>query len=96
MCELGSVAVPNPVSIPKVHENFAENGKTSNSHIIDNVEKYIQKLEWYAEALKEQKKKAGTLWTILIIELFKFLWNIPLNQIWVFSQLLTLSQEILD
>ena len=61
MCELGSPAVPNPLCIPRAHEIFSPEGNTNLDRITVGVQKAIEKLEWYANAMKTQKLTAGSL-----------------------------------
>lgn len=55
MNELGLVNIPTGVNIPVVQKAFTENGETNEDKVIERVDKLINELKWYAEALNAQK-----------------------------------------
>lgn len=54
--ELGMSAIPSSFPISKVQE-FSDNGEPSDKGYNERVKKFLDELEWYAEALKEARKK---------------------------------------
>jgi NAD(P)H-dependent FMN reductase len=55
--ELGTPSISTIVPYPNVSELFDEEGNTPNELAINSTNQFIDELEWYAEALKEQRKK---------------------------------------
>ncbi len=55
--ELGMSAIPSSFPISKVQE-FGEDGKPSEESYNERVKKFLNELEWYANALKEAREKS--------------------------------------
>ncbi len=57
MGELGAPAISSILPFPKVQDLFDEEGNILNKKFISGAERFIDELEFYAIALKEQRKK---------------------------------------
>jgi NAD(P)H-dependent FMN reductase len=57
MGELGSVSISSMLPFPKVQDLFDEPGNIKNDQLLPGVKQFIDELEFYALALKEQRKK---------------------------------------
>lgn len=60
LAEMGMSSIPTSIPIPKVQGEFNDKGepKTDNKALWDKrMKKFIDELEWYANALKNQRKK---------------------------------------
>ena len=57
LSELRMSSIPTIFPVPAVQDAFDENGKPADSKMDESIKKFIDELEWYAEALKEQRKK---------------------------------------
>jgi len=55
--ELGMSAIPSSFAIPKIQNVLDENGKPLDEKMNERVKKFLDELVWYAEALKESRKK---------------------------------------
>jgi NAD(P)H-dependent FMN reductase len=54
--EIKALAVPLPLSISRVQDVFDDSGKLLDEKYDERFEKFIKEVEWYAEALKNQRK----------------------------------------
>lgn len=57
LCELGMPSIPSLQPVPRVGQAFAEDGTPSDEAWHGRVKKFLDELEWYAEALKAQRAK---------------------------------------
>ena len=57
LAELGMPAIPSSFAIPKIQDALDENGKPLDEKMNKRVKKFLDELEWYADALKEARKK---------------------------------------
>ncbi len=55
--ELGMSAIPSSFPISKIQDVLDEDGKPLDEKMNERVKKFLDELEWYAEALKEARKK---------------------------------------
>ncbi|CAG0915870.1 unnamed protein product [Notodromas monacha] len=59
LSELGTVTVPAQATIPVVHQNISEEGEPVDPKWKAQVTRMLSELKFYAEAIKQQKTKAG-------------------------------------
>ncbi len=57
MGEVGTASIPPHFPIPKVQEAFDADGKAADPSSLERAAKFLGVLFWYAQALKEAKKK---------------------------------------
>lgn len=57
LAELGMPSIPSTFPISKVHEAFSEEGKDLTGNYEMRIGRFLDELEWYAEALKNQRLK---------------------------------------
>lgn len=55
--ELGTVSIPSLFPVPMVQEAFAEDGTPTDPNIRPRVKKFLDELEWYAEALRTHRDR---------------------------------------
>lgn len=55
--ELGMSAIPSSFPISNIQDALGEDGKPSDERMNERIKKFLDELEWYAEALKEARKK---------------------------------------
>jgi NAD(P)H-dependent FMN reductase len=55
--ELGTVSIPSLFPVPMVHEAFAEDGTPTDPKIRTRVKKFLDELDWYAEALRTHRNR---------------------------------------
>lgn len=55
--ELGMPAIPTIQPIPRVGQSFSEDGTPADGAWHGRVTKFLDELEWYAEALRDQRAK---------------------------------------
>jgi NAD(P)H-dependent FMN reductase len=55
LAELGMSSIPSIFPVPKVQDAFAEDGTPSDPAMERRVGRFIDELEWYAQALKEAR-----------------------------------------
>src|SRR3989344_2024085 len=55
--ELGMSSIPTIFAIPGVHSSFNEEGIDLKNIYSDSVKRFLDELEWYANALKEARNK---------------------------------------
>jgi hypothetical protein len=53
------VTVPSVFAMPKVGQSFAEDGTPSEAGWERRTERFLDEIEWYAEALVTQRQKKG-------------------------------------
>ena len=53
--ELGSPTIPSMVSYPKISKTIEESGEPVEQYYIKSTNKFLDELEWYAQALKRQR-----------------------------------------
>jgi NAD(P)H-dependent FMN reductase len=49
--------IPSTLSVPRLQDQFAEEGVPNDPAMADRVYKFINHLEWYARALKAEREK---------------------------------------
>ena len=54
--EVGMPTIPTIFSISKVHESLDARGKAKDKNYPKRIQRFIDELEWYANACKTQKK----------------------------------------
>lgn len=57
LCELGMPSIPSLQPVPRVGQAFAEDGTPTDEAWHGRVKKFLDELEWYAEALKAQRAR---------------------------------------
>ena len=57
--EIGLVTVPSIFAMSRVGQSFAEDGAPSDDAWERRVGKFLDEIEWYAEALAAQRSKKG-------------------------------------
>ena len=57
LAEMGAPAIPSQVSIPKIQDVFADDGKLLDTNYERRFERFFDEFEWYVTALSEQRKK---------------------------------------
>ena len=55
--ELGMSSIPSIFPVPAVQKAFAEDGTPVDQAMNKRVEKFMNELEWYAEALRDKRNK---------------------------------------
>lgn len=60
LCELGMPSISSTFMVPKVGEAFDEDGAPRDPKVPGRFERFASELEWYAEALHEQRSRKGT------------------------------------
>lgn len=58
---LGSVAIPKLLCIPEVHDALDEQGNAKNPRLEPGFAWLMKQLDWYANAMKDYRDKAGVL-----------------------------------
>jgi NAD(P)H-dependent FMN reductase len=57
LCELGMPSISSTVPVPRVGSAFTDDGVANDPAFTKRFVRFVTELEWYAEALKEQRKK---------------------------------------
>jgi NAD(P)H-dependent FMN reductase len=57
LAELGMVSIPSLFPVPMVQEAFAEDGTPTDTKMRTRVKKFLEELEWYAEALRTHRNR---------------------------------------
>ena len=57
LAELGTVSIPSIFPVPKVQEAFAEDGTPTDPTMLTRAKKFLDELEWYAEALRAHRNR---------------------------------------
>jgi NAD(P)H-dependent FMN reductase len=57
LAELGMVSIPSLFPVPRVQEAFAEDGTPTDTTMRTRVKKFLEELEWYAEALRTHRNR---------------------------------------
>ena len=55
--EIGTVSLPSIFPIPKVQDAFAEDGTPTDPATRGRAQKFLDELEWYAEALRTHRNR---------------------------------------
>jgi NAD(P)H-dependent FMN reductase len=55
--ELGTVSIPSLFPVPMVQEAFAEDGTPTDPRMRTRANKFLDELEWYAEALRTHRNR---------------------------------------
>ncbi len=55
--ELGMPAIPTVFAMPSVHSSFDEKGNALDNSYEERIKKFLDELEWYANALKNAREK---------------------------------------
>ncbi|MTI38689.1 NADPH-dependent FMN reductase [Fulvivirga lutimaris] len=55
LAELATPSIPTMASYPKIQKVLDENGEAIEEYFIKSTNKFLDELEWYAEALKRQR-----------------------------------------
>jgi|TARA_B100002003_G_scaffold140475_1_gene129922 NAD(P)H-dependent FMN reductase len=56
LCELGTPSIPSVFPISQVQDSFDDNGNAIDKAYDRRITKFLEELEWYADALKEARK----------------------------------------
>ena len=56
LCELGTPSIPSLFPIPKVQDAFDEDGTPRDEAYPRRIVRFLDELEWYANALREARK----------------------------------------
>jgi NAD(P)H-dependent FMN reductase len=58
LCELGMPSIPSVLPIPKIEAALSEEGRPAEPDALPRrFNRFATELEWYAEALRDQRKK---------------------------------------
>jgi NAD(P)H-dependent FMN reductase len=57
LAELGMASIPSILPVPKVQDAFDEDGTPKDPAMRDRVKKFLEELEWYAEALRTHRNR---------------------------------------
>jgi len=57
LAELGMASIPSIFPVPRVQDTFAEDGTPKDQAMRDRVKKFLEELEWYAEALRTHRNR---------------------------------------
>src|SRR6185295_1207733 len=57
LAELGTVSIPSLFPVPMVQEAFAKDGTPTDPKMRTRVKKFLDELEWYAEALRTHRNR---------------------------------------
>jgi NAD(P)H-dependent FMN reductase len=57
LAELGTVSIPSLFPVPMVQQAFAEDGTPTDPNMRTRVKKFLDELEWYAEALRAHRNR---------------------------------------
>ena len=57
LAELGTVSIPSLFPVPRVQDAFAEDGTPADTTMRARVKKFLDELEWYAEALRAHRNR---------------------------------------
>lgn len=57
--ELGMPSIPSMLPIPHVHKAFDANGTPADPAWLGRADRFLEELEWYAEALRAARMKDG-------------------------------------
>jgi NAD(P)H-dependent FMN reductase len=57
LCELGMPSIPSLLPVPKVAEAVDDAGTALRESIVRSFERFASELEWYAEALRERRRR---------------------------------------
>jgi len=57
LAELGMVSIPSLFPVPMVQEAFAEDGTPTDPKMRTRVKKFLEELDWYAEALRTHRNR---------------------------------------
>ncbi len=57
LAQVGMSPIPTIFSVPKVQDSFDEQGKHLDNSYEEKIQKFLDELEWYANALKEARAK---------------------------------------
>ncbi len=57
LCELGMPSISSMFPVAKIRSAFADDGAPTDPAMLRRFERFASELEWYAEALKEQRKQ---------------------------------------
>lgn len=55
--EIGTVSIPSIFPVPVVQEALAEDGTPADAKMRERMKKFLDELEWYAEALRTQRNR---------------------------------------
>lgn len=58
LAELGTVSIPSLFPVPRVQDAFAEDGTPTDPAMRGRAKKFLDELEWYAEALRAHRDRA--------------------------------------
>ena len=59
LAEMGMSSIPSTLPVPRVQEAFDEEGRPMDGAWRKRAAKFLQELEWYAEALRDARVKDG-------------------------------------
>jgi NAD(P)H-dependent FMN reductase len=59
LAEMGMSSIPSVLPIPKVQEAFDDAGQPLDDAYLRRAARFLDELEWYATALREQRIKTG-------------------------------------
>jgi NAD(P)H-dependent FMN reductase len=57
LAELGTVSIPSLFPVPKVQEAFTEDGTPADPNTRFRAKKFLDELDWYAEALRTHRNR---------------------------------------
>lgn len=57
LAELGTVSIPSLFPVPRVQDAFAQDGTPTDPKTRDRAKKFLDELEWYAEALRAHRNR---------------------------------------
>jgi hypothetical protein len=57
LCELGMPSISSLFPVPRIQDTFDEDGGAKDPKVDRRFERFAAELEWYADALREARKK---------------------------------------
>jgi len=59
LSELGCIPIKHMVTIPQVHKEVSEDGKTENAHITSSLGKSYAQIVWHGQSMKYMREVVG-------------------------------------
>ena len=56
LCELGTPSIPSLLPVPRVQDAFDEDGRPRDEALPGRAARFLDELEWYANALKTARQ----------------------------------------
>lgn len=59
LAEMGMSSIPSVLAVPRVQDAFDEDGRPSDERFHGRASKFLDELEWYADALASARRASG-------------------------------------